>query len=59
MFEFMVIVAAILVAQGITIVAMYAAVCSPRFAKWYAKKAMKVGKVVGEEVEKAFSENEL
>ena len=59
MFEFMVILAAILVAQGITIVAMYALVCSPRFAKWYAKKTMQIGKVVGEEVEKAFLGDEL
>lgn len=59
MFEFMVIVAAILAAQGITIVAFYAMLCSPRFMKWYAKKAMEIGKTVEEEVEKAFSENEL
>ena len=59
MFEFLVIVAAILVAQVIGVIAGFAVLFNPKVMKWYAKKAFKMGKVIEEEMEVLFEEEGL
>lgn len=59
MFEFLVIVAAILVAQVIGIIAGLVIVFHPKVTKWYAKKAFKMGKIMEKEMEVLFEEEGL
>lgn len=59
MFEFLVIVAAILVAQVIGVIVGLAVIFNPKVMKWYAKKAFKMGKLVEEEMEALFEKDEL
>lgn len=59
MFEFLVILAAILVAQVIGAIVGIAVVCSPKVMKLYAKKAFKMGKIIAKEMEVLVEEDEL
>ena len=56
MYEFMVIVAAILVAQVLMMIAGFAIMSNPRFLKHYTKKIMKTSMELAEEIEKEFLE---
>lgn len=59
MFEFLVIVMAILVAQVVGMVVVFAAACNTKAAKWYAKKMFKMSKVVEKEMLEMFEKDEL
>jgi hypothetical protein len=59
MYEFMLIVGAILVAQVLIVVAGFAIVLNPRVLKWYTKKIMKNSMELAAELAEEFDkENE-
>ena len=59
MYEFFVIVGAIIVAQVGMVVAMCALLFNTRFLKWYCKKTFKMTKIVQDEMfELEFGEDE-
>jgi len=59
MFEFLVIVAAILVAQVIGAIIGTAIIFNPKTMKWYAKKAFEMTKTIEEEMEALFEKEGL
>lgn len=54
MYEFMVIVAAILVAQVLMMVVGFTIALNPRVLKWYSKKIMKTSMELAKEMEDEF-----
>lgn len=54
MYEFMVIVAAILVAQVLFMIGTLTVMCNPKFLKWYSKKIMKTTMELTAELEEEF-----